>query len=502
MAFKKSKKGDCSRYFAIGAARQMRLKGVYGCTGTHVVQLVFPVVGGDGICNDCGIHLDYLSDVRPTQAPTNGSANVSPVFALVDVNNFYVSCERVFQPKLERVPMVVLSNNDGCAVARSNEVKALGVKMGVPWFKIKDLAREHGILAYSSNYALYGQMSDRVVSILRDFSPDMEVYSIDESFLRVERVFHLYGGAQAMGHQMRNRIRQWTGLPVCAGFGKTKTLAKFANHLAKKNAVFDGVCNLESLTEAEVEEWMAKYDVGEVWGVGRRIAPRLAALGIHTVLDLRHAPSKRIREHFGVVLERKCDELKGVSCLDLEDIPQPKQQIMVSRSFGASLVSYDDLAEAVSTHVATAAQKLRMQGSEAGAIYVFVMTNRFRPEQPQNNNGRMMPLAEPVDDTIALTKVALAGLKSIYKPGYDYKKAGILLTGLSNKSNRQEVLFGESTSSARSRQLMTSLDAINKKFGKGKLRTGAAGFQQRWAMRAENRSPRYTTKWGELPVVA
>lgn len=426
---------------------------------------------------------------------------MEPVFALVDVNNFYVSCERVFQPKLEHVPMVVLSNNDGCAVARSNEVKALGVKMGVPWFKIKDLSRQHGILAYSSNYPLYGQMSDRVVSILRGFSPDMEVYSIDESFLRVERVLHLYGGAEPMGHQMRNRIRQWTGLPVCAGFGKTKTLAKFANHLAKKNAVFDGVCNLESLTEAEVEEWMTKYEVGEVWGVGRRIAPKLAGLGIHTVLDLRNAPSKRIREHFGVVLERTCDELKGVSCLDLEDIAQPKQQIMVSRSFGASVQDFDELAEAVSTHVASAAQKLRAQGSEAGAIYVFVMTNRFRPEQPQNNAGRMVPLAEPVDDTIALTKAALKGLKTIYKARFEYKKAGVLLTALSGRSNRQGQLFGEAPISAKSERLMASLDAINKKFGTGKLRTGAAGFQQRWGMRAGNRSQRYTTRWTELPVV-
>ncbi len=427
---------------------------------------------------------------------------MTPLFALVDVNNFYVSCERVFQPKLELVPMVVLSNNDGCAVARSNEVKALGVKMGTPWFKLKDLAKKHGILAYSSNYALYGEMSDRVVSILRGFSPDMEVYSIDESFLRVERVLSLYGGAQSMGHQMRDRIKTWTGLPVCAGFGVTKTLAKFANHLAKKNAIFDGVCNLESLTDAEVEEWMAKYEVEEVWGVGRRTAPKLAALGINTVLDLRNAPSKRIREHFGVVLERTCDELKGVSCLALEDVAQPKQQIMVSRSFSLSLETYDELAEAVSTHVASAAQKLRTQGSEAGAIYVFVMTNRFRPEEAQNNAGRMVPLAEPVNDTIALTKAALVGLKSIYKPGYDYKKAGVLLTALSNKANRQEDLFGESPSSARSEQLMASMDAVNLKFGKGKLRTGAAGFQQRWAMRADNRSPRYTTRWGELPVVA
>ena len=196
-------------------------------------------------------------------------------FALVDVNNFYCSCERVFQPKLEHVPMVVLSNNDGCAVARSNEVKALGVKMGTPWFKMKDLARQHGILAFSSNYTLYGDMSNRVVDILRDFSPDMEVYSIDESFLRVERVAHLHGGMPSMGIAMKERIRQWTGLPVCVGFGPTKTLAKLANHIAKKNPQFNGVCDLHSLSREERRDWMEKIDAGEVWGVGRRIKQRL-----------------------------------------------------------------------------------------------------------------------------------------------------------------------------------------------------------------------------------
>jgi DNA polymerase V len=426
---------------------------------------------------------------------------VEPVFALVDVNNFYVSCERVFQPKLEHVPMVVLSNNDGCAVARSNEVKALGVKMGVPWFKIKDLAKKHGILAYSSNYTLYGQMSDRVVSILRDFSPDIEVYSIDESFLRIERVLHLYGGAQTMGHQMRDRIKTWTGLPVCAGFGRTKTLAKFANHLAKKNAVFNGVCDLNALSAAELDEWMSKTEVGEVWGVGHRTVPKLEAMGIRSVLDLRDAPPKRIRERFGVVLERTCDELRGTSCLALEEIAQPKQQIMVSRSFGATIESFDDLAEAVSTHVANAGEKLRRQGSEAGAVYVFVMTNRFRPDEPQNNAGRIVPFTEPTDDTRLLTKAALRGLKAVYKPGFGYKKAGVLLTLLADKENRQETLFSDAPVRIRSEKLMASMDAINQRYGRGMLRTGVSGMKKRWAMRAENRSPRYTTQWEELPVV-
>ena len=259
---------------------------------------------------------------------------MAPQFALVDVNNFYVSCERVFQPKLQNVPMVVLSNNDGCAVARSNEVKALGVKMGTPWFKMKDLARQHGILAFSSNYTLYGDMSNRVVSILRDFSPDIEVYSIDESFLRVERVAHLYGGLSPMGQQIRERISQWTGLPVCVGFGPSKTLAKLANHMAKKNPEFDGVCDLHAMSRLERRQWMSQIEVGEVWGVGRRINTRLAAMGIQTILELRNASPKAIRAQFGVVMERTCEELRGVSCLELEEIAPPKQQIMSSRSFG------------------------------------------------------------------------------------------------------------------------------------------------------------------------
>jgi Nucleotidyltransferase/DNA polymerase involved in DNA repair len=237
-----------------------------------------------------------------------------------------------FNPNLESTPLVVLSNNDGCAVARSNEVKALGVKMGTPWFKMKNLARQHGILAFSSNYTLYGDMSNRVATILRDFSPDIEVYSIDESFLRIETVTHLYGGAVAMGQQMRERIRQWTGLPVCVGIAPTKTLAKFANHLAKKNAVFEGVCDLHAMTRLERLEWMYGVEVGEVWGVGRRIAKRLEAMHIGTVLDLRNASPKEIRAQFGVVMERTCNELRGISCLELDDVAPSKQQIMSSRS--------------------------------------------------------------------------------------------------------------------------------------------------------------------------
>ena len=294
-----------------------------------------------------------------------------PLFALVDVNNFYVSCERAFNPRLAHVPVVVLSNNDGCAVARSNEVKALGVKMGAPWFKLKDLAREHGIVALSSNYTLYGDMSNRVVSVLREFSLDIEVYSIDESFLRVETLVHLHGGATAMGHVMRERVRRWTGLPVCAGFGASKTLAKFANHLAKKNPVFDGVCDLSSMTDSERNGWMAKIEVGEVWGVGRRIAARLETMGVRTVLDLATTDLKALRTQFGVVMERTASELRGISCLELEDLADPKQQIMASRSFGEMVLDIGEISEAVAWHIDRAAEKLRAQASVAGAVHVF-----------------------------------------------------------------------------------------------------------------------------------
>ncbi len=396
--------------------------------------------------------------------------------------------------------MVVLSNNDGCAVARSNEVKALGVKMGTPWFKMKELASQHGILAFSSNYTLYGDMSNRVITILSEFAPDIEVYSMDESFLQIESVAHLYGGSQAMGQLMRQRIRQWTGLPVCVGIGPTKTLAKFANHLAKKNAVFDGVCDLHVLSRPERLQWMAGIDVGEVWGVGRRIAIRLKELGILSVRDLRNASPKEIRTHFGVVMERTCNELRGLSCLDLEDVAPAKQQIMSSRSFGAPVEALVELREAVATYVASAAAKLREQGSVSGAIYVFAQTNRFREDDAQYNAGLTVPLEEPSDDTLVLIKAALGGLGKIYRPGFRYKKAGITLTLLTDKTLRQETLFDDPQVRAKSKRLMAVIDAVNQEYGRETLRSGASGIEQNWATRAEFRSPRYTTRWEDLPV--
>ncbi|GHU08127.1 DNA polymerase V subunit UmuC [Betaproteobacteria bacterium] len=424
-----------------------------------------------------------------------------PQFALVDVNNFFASCERVFRADLENTPLVVLSNNDGCAIARSKEAKEMGVKMGTPWFKLQPTARKRGLLAFSSNYALYGDMSQRVVRLLRDFAPDLEVYSIDECFLRIESVAHRHGGASAMGRAIRERIRQWLGLPVCVGIGPTKTLAKFANHLAKKNGVFDGVCDLYTLSRPERKQWMSRLDVGEVWGVGRRIARRLDELGIHTVLDLREASPQEIRGHFGVVMERTCQELRGISCLELEDISPPKQQIMVSRSFGCPVRTLKDLREAVATFTARAAEKLRQQAGVAAAIHVFIRTDRFREDEPQYTPGIVVPLADGTDDTLALLEAAFSGLCAIYREGFRYKKAGVMLTLISDKT-RQPTLFGDTASVEKSKRLMLAMDAINREFGRDTLRSAASGMEHRWATKAEMRSPRYTTRWDELPGVS
>ena len=422
-----------------------------------------------------------------------------PLFALVDVNNFYVSCERVFQPRLEGVPIVVLSNNDGCAVARSNEVKALGIKMGAPWFQLKDLAKQHGIVAFSSNYTLYGDMSNRATEVLRQFSPDIEVYSIDESFLRVETVMHLHGGATAMGQAIRQRVRQWTGLPVCVGFGNTKTLAKLANHLAKKQPVFNSVCDTTYMTETERHDWMRKISVTEVWGVGRRIAVRLEPIGITTVFELMQADPKVLRNQFGVVLERTASELAGVSCLDLEDMAPAKQQIMSSRSFGNMVTTKAELSESVSYHAHLASEKLRAQQSVTGAVLVFVQTNRFRADHPQYNGSLVIPLANPSDDTSAITASVLFGLERIFTAGYSYKKAGVMLMELSQKENHQGSLFDDGTARVRSSKLMQAMDAVNRTWGRGTLKVGSVGTTRRWAMRSENRSPRYTTSWDEVP---
>lgn len=423
------------------------------------------------------------------------------VFALVDCNNFYASCEKLFNPKLKDRPVVVLSNNDGCVVARSSEVKALGIPMGIPWFKLRDEAKRYGIIAFSSNYSLYADLSNRVVEVLSQFSPSIEMYSIDESFLELsgfERV-----GYQAYGVEIRQRVADWLGLAVCVGIGPSKTLAKLANHAAKKNlAGANGVCDFTTMPSAALDALFERIEVGEVWGVGRKIEARLEAMGILTVRQLRDADAELMRLRFSVVVERTVRELRGVSCLELQEVVPEKQQIMSSRSFGQLVYDLAELDEAVTSYVARAAEKLRNQSSLAGAVHVYIRTNVFRPEVPQYQRAVTVPLPEASSDTRVLSKWALRVLRRIYRPGFGYHKAGVTLMDIVPATNQQFSLFASGGAvDARSQKLMGVLDGINGKYGRGTMRLAAEGVEKVWQMRRGNLSPGYTTEWDGLAVV-
>jgi len=422
-----------------------------------------------------------------------------PPFALVDCNNFYVSCERVFNPKLEGRPVVVLSNNDGCVVARSNEVRALGIRMGVPWFQIEQEARRHGILCFSSNYALYADMSARVMAVLGQFSPHQEIYSIDECYLGLAG----FGSRDlvAYGQEIRHRTLRWTGLPVSIGIAPTKTLAKLANHAAKKREGFAGVCDFGQFSPRSLDALLEDIPVGSVWGVGRKSLPQLQRMGINTTLELKQANPRRIREQFSVMLERTVAELNGLPCIGLEETNPDKQQIICSRSFGKPVTRLEDLSEAVSSYTIRAAEKLRLQKSVAARIGVYILTNSFKPEQPQYQRSFVVPLAKPEDDTRTLVQAALRGLNQIYREGYNYKKAGIVLMELEPKHTQPQTLFDDPASESRSARLMHLMDATNARMGQGTLTLAAAGTHQTWRMRRSRKSPDYTTRWEELPWV-
>lgn len=426
-----------------------------------------------------------------------------PLFALVDCNNFYASCEKLFDPRLAGKPVVVLSNNDGCVVARSAEAKALGVPMGAPWHQLRELARRTGIVAFSSNYALYADMSNRVVEVLGRFSGSLEVYSIDESFLDLSGYHGLNeGGLFGYGVEIRRRVGQWLGLAVCVGIGPSKTLAKLANFCAKKGlAGPDGVCDFTAMSERELNELFAAIPVEEVWGVGRRLSERLREMGIETVRGLRDADAETIRSRFSVVLERTVRELRGDSCLELEEVVPAKQQIMSSRSFGQYVYALDELREAVASYIAKAAEKLRAQDCLAGAVQVHIRTNPFKPREPQYQRSVMAPLPEPTADTRALVGFAVKLLESIFRPGYAYQKAGVMLAELQPFEQRQGTLFGVGPELERSAALMSAMDQINARWGRGTVRVSAEGGERAWQMRRGHLSPAYTTSWEDLPPV-
>ena len=412
--------------------------------------------------------------------------------ALIDVNNFYVSCERVFNPKLEDKPVVVLSNNDGCAISRSNEAKELGIKMGTPWFKLKEFAKQENVSALSSNYTLYLDMSHRVMTLLSKFSPDQEVYSVDESFL--DLTSFKSKDLIKYGQQIKTKIKQWTGLPVSIGIGSTKTLSKLANHIAKKNPSFKGVCNLNVMDEDMLETWMSHFPVSDIWGVGRSLAPKLNQLGIISVLDLKNADPDYIRQQFSIVLEKTVRELNGVMCIELKDIEEPNKEIIVSRSFGRRVRDKQELIEAVTSYTTRAAERMRKQNSVATSLYIYIRTSPHN-DKKQYANGVNIPLFQPSDDTIVLTNAALLGLDYIYREGFDYQKAGITLCNLTSKHKVQGNLFSNTISNSR----MRVMDNINQRW-KGKLRLGSEGITKEWEMKANFKSRNYTTNWDQLII--
>lgn len=416
--------------------------------------------------------------------------------ALVDCNNFYVSCERLFQPGLEGKPVVVLSNNDGCVVSRSQEAKELGIKMAAPWFQLKGIAKRRGIIAFSSNYTLYADLANRVMRLLSQCSPSQEIYSIDECFLDLTGMADL----ALHGQQMRSTIRQCIGIPVCVGIAPTKTLAKLANHLAKKQQQYDSVCNFNAMTETALDTLLAQIEAGEVWGIGRRIAIRLQGMGITSALDLKHAPAKHLRGEFSVMLERTVAELNGVACLELNELIPPRQQIICSRSFGAPASMLADLEQAVIAHTTRAAEKLRHQHTLAGGIQVHICTNPHNKKGQQYQCSTLISLPEPADDTRLLCRAALHGLRQIYRNGYTYQKAGVMLSGIIPATSRPHTLFDDTGVQQKSHALMTTLDRINRIMGSGTVRLLGEGIRKNRATHPGNISNRYTTELSEVAV--
>lgn len=412
--------------------------------------------------------------------------------ALVDCNAFYVSCETVFNPKLRGKSVVVLSNNDGCVVARSPEAKSLKIKMAQPWHQVPRSVREQSI-AYSSNYTLYADMSNRVMTILRDMAPRQEVYSIDECFLDLTGIRNL----KEHGQDIRQRAAQWTGLPVCVGIGSTKTRAKLANQVAKRYPQFSGVFDLEALPDDRQTRLFAGLPVDEVWGIGHRTAEKLSRMSIETVAQLRDCDPKRIRQAFSVVVERTVAELNGTACQDLEAVTPPRQQIRTSRTFGKSVYDLPSLKSAVLAYVSRAAEKLRRQGSTTHAINVFVTTNVFKPELPQYTNSLTVKLPTWTDDTLTLAKFAGRSVELLFRPGYEYKKAGVTLMQLEPKASRQMALLN-APDEERQTRLNGVLDQLNQRFGQDQVRLGCTVSGKAWAMNRSNLSARFTTDVREL----
>ncbi len=418
------------------------------------------------------------------------------MYALVDCNNFYVSCERVFAPHLNNKPVIVLSNNDGCVVSRSQEAKALGIKMAVPAFEIGDLISKNSVAVFSSNYALYADFSHRVMNILSEFVPEIEVYSIDEAFLDLSN----YGNHDLyeFSSSIKKRIRQWTGIPVSIGIGPTKTLAKAANHIAKHLKQNGGIFIIKP---DEINASLKDFPVEEIWGVGRQYARLLHRFNIKTALDLIKMPDKWIMNYLTVVGLRMVKELRGENCSDIEMEVSAKKNICTSRSFGQLVSDYDTLEQAVSNYASSCAQKLRKQNSCANIMLIFVHTNPFREFDKQYSKSVVIKLPEPMNDSFGMIKFALMGLKNIYREGFNYKKAGVIVSGIVPDDYIQTNLFYQQENK-KINAVMESIDAINKIYGKNFIRCASQGYDHRkWNLHQERLSPRYTTRWTDLLTI-
>jgi len=432
------------------------------------------------------------------------------MLALLDINNAYVSMERVFRPSLNGLPVVVLSNNDGCAVARSDEAKALGVKMGQPFFQFRHLEEDAGLVALSANFGLYGDMSDRFMSLAAGLGPEQEVYSIDETFISLAGV---RGDLVSRSRTVRARVLQWLGLPCSVGIGPTKTLAKFANHVAKSaerkpgsySAEYAQVCHLGRLSPAALDALLIATPVGDIWGVGPRIGEQLRASGITNASQLAKLDANTIRLNWSVVLERTVRELQGTPCISFEDEPVPRQQIASTRSFGSPVTDLAPLIQAVTEFATRASEKLRRQQSHAGRVMVFVRTSPFRKRDAQYSGQMVVPLRRPCSDTNSIVAAALTGLRAVYKPGFNLMKAGVMLVDLQPEEVKQLELGLEDDEPLRDRaRLMQALDVVNDRFGKGTLRVGSGkprrAAPEKWETKLERRTPAYTTEWQALPV--
>ena len=416
------------------------------------------------------------------------------VFALIDCNAFYVSCERVFNPKLNNRPVVALSNNDGCIISRSKEAKALGIKMGVPLFKVKDIVEKEKVVVFSSNYTLYADMSRRVMNIISSSSPYTEIYSIDEAFVELSSLPIDY---ESYAHQLRQTILQHTGIPVSIGIASTKTLAKVANHKAKKDDSLNGVCSLVNYNN--IDQILELTEVGDVWGVGRRLSKKLINHGIHNAKLLKNCSDSWIRKMMSVNGLKTITELRGISCIPLEEYSMTRKSCCTTRSFGKLLTNLEDIEQAVTTFARRAAERIRSESLAASCVSVFVRTNPFDKKSAYYSNGASRTLSHPTHDSITIIETSLLLTKRIFKNNYQYKKAGVLLSGLCNESEIQETLFEKNYN--QNSDLMSVVDAINYRYGRDTLQMASECKVGNWKQKRENCTRNYTTQIDRLLLV-